>query len=99
MILQHKWCVKKNIQLQKYHSKELNGNAYQGALEVLDSLELELIESGRINLLDYVELLRAFDKVKKSCFGMELLESFQEDISAYKVYMRRLDLMLQQRLT
>ena len=95
----YKWCVKKNIQLQKYYSKVLNGNACQDVLEALDILELELIESGSINLLDYVELLRAFDKVKKSCFGMELLESFQEDISAYKVYMRRLNLMLQQRLT
>ena len=79
----HKWCVKKNIQLQKYYSKVLNGNACQDVLEALDGLEL--IKSGSVNLLDYVELLRAFDKVRKSCIGMELLESFEEDISAYKV--------------
>ena len=90
----YKWCVKNNIELQKYHSKELNGNACRDVLEALDSLELAIIESSlelalieseKIELLEYVELLKAFDKVRKSCFGMELLPSYEEDIAAYKV--------------
>ena len=81
----YKWCVKKNIELRKYHSRELNGNACRDVLEALDSLEMELIESGRTDLLDFIELLRAYDKVRKACFGMELLDSMEEDIAAYKV--------------
>ena len=58
----YKWCVNKNIELRKYHSRELNGNACRDVLESLDSLETELIESGHQHLMDYVDLLRAFDK-------------------------------------
>ena len=51
----------------------------------LNSLELELIQSRHIKFLDFIELLRAFDKVIKSYFGMDLLPSYEEDIAAYKV--------------
>ena len=64
-------------------------------LEALDSLEAELVESGHkdlLHLLDYVELLRCFDKVRKACFGMDLLDSMDEDIQAYKDMYRKVGL-------
>ena len=63
----YKWCVRNNITYQKYYNKEMNGNSCKEVLESLDSLESELIESGRSDLLDYVNSMRAFNKVSFIC--------------------------------
>ena len=80
----YQWCFKNNIKVENFFTNEMNGNSCKEVLEAQDSLEAELIGSGRSDLLLYVESMRAFNKVRKSCFGMDLEESFEEDIAAFK---------------
>ena len=91
----YKWCGFRNVPVEKYYSHELNGNSCKKVLEKLDDLESEIIKSEHPKvpeLLTYVTSLRAYDKVRKSCFGMDLLESFEEDIAAYKVVYEKVGL-------
>ena len=59
----YKWCGFRNVPIQKHYSHELNGNSCKRVLQRLDSLESEIKQSGRDDLLVYVTSLRAFDKV------------------------------------
>ena len=80
----YKWCGFRNVPVEKYYSHELNGNSCKKVLQKLDDLESEIKKSGCHELLVYVTSLRAYDNVRKSCFGMELLPSYKEDIAKYK---------------
>ena len=62
----------------------MDGNACARVLELLDDLEPRLEDHLKI----YVVALKAFNDVRKSCFGKELLESFEMDIENFrKAYM------------
>ena len=84
----YKWCGFRNVPVGKYYSHELNGNSCKRVLGKLDDLESAIKKSGRHDLLVYVTSLRAFDKVRKSCFGMELIGPYQEYIAEYKAAYR-----------
>ena len=80
----YKWCGFRNVPVEKYYSHELNGNSCKKVLEKLDDLESEIKKSGHHKLLVYVTSLRAYDKVRKSCFGNELIGPYEEYIAEYK---------------
>ena len=80
----YKWCSKKNIKMEAFHDNQLNGNACVDVLEAVDDLESELIASGHSDLLPYVSSLREFNKVRKSCFGQDLLDSCEDDVARFK---------------
>ena len=67
----------------------MNGNACRDVLESLDDLESELLGEDLSNKLKteidlLIRSLRAFNKVRKSCFGQELEESYVDDIAEFK---------------
>ena len=65
----------------------MNGNACRDVLENLDELEFDLLAQNLTNI-DEIQLLinslRAFNKVRKSCFGEELEDSYVDDIAEFK---------------
>ena len=65
----------------------MNGNACRDVLEALDDLESELL-SQNLEKMDQIQLLinsmRAFNKVRKSCFGEDLETSYKDDINEFR---------------
>ena len=83
----YKWCGFRNVPVQKHYSHELNGNSCKRVLEKLDDLESQIVKSGHpevAKLLTYVASLRAYDNVRKSCFGNDLNGPYEEYINQYK---------------
>ena len=65
----------------------MNGNACRDVLESLDDLESELLSQDLSNIAEIkllIESMRAFNKVRKSCFGEDLEKSFEDDIDEFK---------------
>ena len=67
----------------------MNGNACRDVLESLDVLESDLLDENlsditRTEIQLLVNSLRAFNKVRKSCFGEDLEKSYIEDINEFK---------------
>ena len=53
----------------------------------LDILQLELEKESEVALLNglpYIHTMRAFSKVVQGCFGMDLVDSFGEDIREFR---------------
>ena len=44
----------------------------------------EMPEEALLNGLPYIHAMRAFSKVVESCFGMQLLDSYDQDIREFK---------------
>ena len=65
----------------------MNGNACRDVLEALDDLESEML-SQNLEKMDQIQLLinsmRAFNKVRKSCFGEDLETSYKDDINEFR---------------
>ena len=70
--------------MEPYYDNQLNGNACVDVQEAVDDLESEIIASGRPELLRYVASLRAFNKVRKSMFGQELVGDYAGDVAEFK---------------
>ena len=75
-----KWCGRKNIIVQYFRGKSLNGNECRDVLELLDDLAACI----PAHLMNFIDALRAFNLVRKSCFGEDLLDSYVEDIANFK---------------
>ena len=80
----YKWCSRKNIKMENFHSNQLNGNACVDVQEAVVDLESELTASGRPELLRYSAFLSSFNKVRKACFGQDLLDSYENDVAECK---------------
>ena len=75
------------IQTEDYHRNELNGNACRDVLEALEELEAELVSQNLPNIAEITLLLRslrAFNKVRTSCFGEDLETSYKDDINEFR---------------
>ena len=65
----------------------LKGNQSRQFLKKLDILQQELEKESvevLLNGLPFVHVLRAFNKVVESCFGMKLMDSYRQDITEFK---------------
>ena len=65
----------------------MNGNACRDVLEALDELESELLSQNLPNMSEIqllINSMRAFNKVRKSCFGEDLESSYIDDIAEFK---------------
>ena len=65
----------------------MNGNACRDVLEALDELEFDLLSQNLSNIAEIqllINSMRAFNKVRKSCFGEELEKSYVDDIAEFK---------------
>ena len=85
---ERKWCDTKHIQSEHYHSGEFNGNACRDILESLEDLATKVPD----HLMIFVDALRAFDKVRKACFGEDLLDSYIDDIAEFEAAYMKLEI-------
>ena len=71
--------------------KELNGNSCRDVLKKTNSLQSALEEDFPY-LLVYVDALSSFEQVIISCFGDDLLDTYETDITLFKDYYFKLEL-------
>ena len=74
------WLKASGVSRVPYHGGALNGNSCKRLLENVDKLQ----NTAPLIILPYVRALRDFRKVVKSCFSINLHESFETDILAFK---------------
>lgn len=77
----YKLAADHNIIRCGYRGGSLEGNQCKLLLNQIDFLQNALL----IHLLKFAVALRAFNSVRKSCFGENLLPSFKNDIKLFKV--------------
>ena len=85
--------VRKSYQGQ--HS--LEGNQCSDFLKKLDTLEMEIMSEPSeliIAALPFVQTLRAFRKVQKSCFGLHLEDDYKEKIKEFSQLYRGLEITI-----
>ena len=74
------WLRASGVSRVPYHGGALNGNSCKRLLDHTDELQA----MGPLCVLPFVKALRAFHKVVKSCFSIELHDTFEDDILAFK---------------
>ena len=74
-----KWLEDNGIQKQDYRNGELNGNACKKLLQKLQKLKSQTPR----RLHKYVNALKAFEKVRTSCFGQILHPDYKLNIELF----------------
>ena len=70
--------------MENYMSNQLNGNACVDVLKVVNNSESDLIVSRQPKLHRYASSMRALNKVRKSCFGQDLVDSYEDNVAHFK---------------
>ena len=82
------WAKYANAYQQAYHGGDFTGN---GCKRLLSKKSLDyLSDNVPIKYLPFVEVLSAFGKVVKSCYGYKLASSYKEDIASFASAYRKL---------
>lgn len=81
--LAYAWAKSRNIIRAEYRGGGLEGNQCRKLLEALEDLANTLRQE-RPDLLGYPEALYMFNKVRKSCFGQDLVLSYKADIANFR---------------
>ena len=78
---------------KKQGNNDLEGNQSRDFLRCIDKLEVMLMKECPdriVEALPYIAVLRAFNKVVHSCFGVTLLEGYAENITMFSKLYREL---------
>ena len=79
-----------SIQKKDYRDGNMNGNACKKLLGKLSILKRRVPRK----LRKYVEALGAFEKVRQSCFGQDLLPSYRADIQDFREAYEKLNIAM-----
>lgn len=84
------WIQMLGITRPKMHSGEFNGNMCRQILVRTDLLRSLCERNSCLELLPYCQLLQEFNKVRSSCFGQQLDDSFNMCIKSFEQLYRSL---------
>ena len=70
--------------MKPYHGGTFQGNECKTLLENLDFLQNLAEKHGNFEAIAFVDTFRAFNSVRKSCFGTELADNFKQALSDFR---------------
>ena len=78
----YEWAKQTFQKFQKYFGGTLEGNQCSKLIDSYDILEN--IADGRLDMAPFIEFFKAYSKVKKACFGLQLDPDFEQIIDRFK---------------
>ena len=79
-----KWPTSLNMKLSPYHGGMFEGNDCGKLLRNVDRLQQLAEAESAFQVIGFIEALRKFDAVVKSCFGSDLEDDFLEKIQQFQ---------------
>ena len=79
-----KWPTSLNMKLSSYHGGMCEGNDCHKILRNVDRLQQLAEAESAFQVFGFIETLRKFDAVVKSCFGSDLEDDFLDKIQQFQ---------------